>query len=220
MGYQFDFAALLPYAGEFAHGLLNTSRYAALSIFFGLLIGAVGALTLVYAQPFWRRLARCYVEFFRNTPSLVQLFIIYFGFPNLGLRLDAPTAAVISLSLYSGSYMTEILRSGLTSLPRGLTEAGEALGLGRRHIISHILALPALQNIFPALASQMVLTLIGTSLISQIGVEEIFHTGSLVESRTFRSFEIYLLICGLYFFAVSCMKLILRALYSRFQARR
>ncbi|ROR08714.1 amino acid ABC transporter permease [Erwinia sp. JUb26] len=220
MDYAFDFASLLPYAGIMAKGLMETAIYAALSILFGLMMGTGCALTLVYASKAWRRLVRCYVEFFRNTPSLVQLFLIYFGLPVIGLHLSPPVAGVIALSLYCGAYMTEILRAGLISLPRGLTEAGEALGLPRRHIISHVLALPALQNIFPALASQMVLTLIGTSLISQIGVEEIFHSGSFVESRTFRSFEIYMVICGLYFFAVSLMKVLLRIVWYRFQARR
>lgn len=220
MDYQFDFVSLLPYWPDFAWGLLHTLCYALLSIAFGLMLGTACALTLVYSRLLWRRMVRCYVEFFRNTPSLVQLFVIYFGLPSLGLQLSPAAAGVIALSLYCGAYMTEILRSGLQSLPRGLTEAGDALGLSRRQIVTHILTLPALQNVFPALSSQMVLTLIGTSLISQIGVEEIFHTGSFVESRTFRSFEIYLLICAGYFFAVSLMKVLLRIVWLRFQARR
>lgn len=220
MDYVFDFASLQPYAGVLAWGLMETGIYAFLSIFFGLLIGTGCALSLIYAPKGWQLLIRCYVEFFRNTPSLVQLFLIYFGLPNLGLHLSPPVAGVIALSLYCGAYMTEILRAGFISLPRGITEAGEALGLSKRQIITHVLALPAMQNVFPALASQMVLTLIGTSLISQIGVEEIFHSGSFVESRTFRSFEIYMLICGLYFFAVSLMKILLRFVWYRFQARR
>lgn len=220
MDYVFDFAALQPYCDVLAKGLLETAIYALLSILFGLTLGAICALTLVYARRGWRRVVRCYVEFFRNTPSLVQLFLIYFGLPGLGLHLSPPVAGIIALSLYCGAYMTEILRAGFLSLPRGLTEAGEVLGLSKRQIITHVLTLPAMQNVFPALASQMVLTLIGTSLISQIGVEEIFHSGSFVDSRTFRSFEIYLLICGLYFFAVSLMKVLLRILWYRFQARR
>lgn len=220
MDYLFDFSALLPYTDVLLEGLLGTAIYAVLSILFGLTLGAVCALTLLYGAKGWQRVVRCYVEFFRNTPSLVQLFLIYFGLPSLGVHLSPPVAGTIALSLYCGAYMTEILRAGLISLPRGLSEAGEALGLSRRQIISHVLTLPAMQNVFPALASQMVLTLIGTSLISQIGVEEIFHNGSFVESRTFRSFEIYLLICGLYFFAVSLMKIVLRLVWYRFQERR
>lgn len=209
MAYQFQFDALEPYAGLLIQGLVNTGLYAAASIVLGMLIGLAGALGLVYGIKPIRACIRVYVEFFRNTPALVQLFLIYFGLPNLGIRLEAPVAGVIALSLYSGSYMVEIIRSGLISLPKGLTEAGQALGLSLQQIITHILSVPALQNIYPALAGQMVLTLIGTSLISQIGVDEIFHAGSFVDSRTFRSFEIYLVICALYLFAVSCLKAVL-----------
>lgn len=220
MDYAFDFASLLPYSTAFVQGLLQTALYALLAIGCGITLGALCALTLVYGAKGWQRTVRCYVEFFRNTPSLVQLYIIYLGLPALGLHLSAPIAGVIGLSLYCAAYMTEILRAGLQSLPAGLSEAGDALGLSKWQIIKHILAIPAIQNVFPALASQMVLTLIGTSLISQIGVEELFHTGSFVESRIFRSFEIYLLICGLYFFAVSVMKLVLRLVWFRYLVRR
>ncbi|MDR3411516.1 MAG: amino acid ABC transporter permease [Formivibrio sp.] len=220
MAYQFQFDALEPYAGQLLQGLVHTGFYAAAAISLGVLIGIAGALGLVYGAKPLRIGIRMYVEFFRNTPALVQLFLIYFGLPNLGIRLEAPLAGVIALSLYCGSYMVEIIRSGLVSLPKGLTEAGLALGLSRRQIITHILSIPALQNVYPALAGQMVLTLIGTSLISQIGVEEVFHAGSFIDSRTFRSFEIYLVICALYFFAVACMKTLLGMVYRRFFKRK
>ncbi|RYF70400.1 MAG: amino acid ABC transporter permease, partial [Comamonadaceae bacterium] len=194
MAYQFQFDALAPFTGQLIDGMLHTLAYAASSIVIGMAIGVVGALVLIYGSKPLRGGTRIYVEFFRNTPALVQLFLIYFGLPNLGLRLDAPVAGVISLALYCGAYMVEVFRSGLLSVPNGLAEAGAALGLRRRQVLVHVLFVPALRNVFPALASQMVLTLIGTSLISQIGVEDIFHAGSFIDSRTFRSFEVYLVI--------------------------
>lgn len=210
MDYEFQFDTLQPYLPQLLTGLLHTLCYAAAAIVCGLLIGIVGALALVYAKKPITTIVRCYVEFFRNTPALVQLLLIYFGLPALGIRLEAPVAGVLSLSLYCGAYFVEIFRAGLVSVPKGLTEAGEALGLTRAQVLTHVLLVPALRNVFPALAGQMVLTLIGTSLISQIGVEDIFHAGSFIETRTFRSFEVYLAICGLYFFAVQCLRLVLR----------
>ncbi|KAF1020661.1 MAG: Glutamine transport system permease protein GlnP [Paracidovorax wautersii] len=213
----FQFDALQPYWGLLLQGLLHTLGYAAATIALGVLIGASAALALTYGGPVLRGATRAYVEFFRNTPALVQLFLIYFGLPNLGLRLAAPVAGV--LSLYCGAYFAEIFRAGLLSVPRGLAEAGAALGLRPRQVLWHVMLVPALKNVFPAMASQMVLALIGTSLISQIGVDDIFHAGSFVDSRTFRSFEVYLVICGLYFVAVLCLRLVLalvrRRLYGK-----
>ena len=209
MAYQFQFDALAPFTGQLIDGMLHTLAYAASSIVIGMAIGVVGALVLIYGSKPLRGATRIYVEFFRNTPALVQLFLIYFGLPNLGVRLDAPVAGVISLALYCGAYMVEVFRSGLLSVPNGLAEAGAALGLRRRQVLVHVLFVPALRNVFPALASQMVLTLIGTSLISQIGVEDIFHAGSFIDSRTFRSFEVYLVICAMYFVVVQALRIVL-----------
>jgi len=209
MAYQFQFDAIAPFTGQLIDGMLHTLAYAASSIVIGMAIGVVGALVLIYGSKPLRGATRIYVEFFRNTPALVQLFLIYFGLPNIGLRLDAPVAGVISLALYCGAYMVEVFRSGLLSVPNGLAEAGAALGLRRRQVLVHVLFVPALRNVFPALASQMVLTLIGTSLISQIGVEDIFHAGSFIDSRTFRSFEVYLVICAMYFVVVQALRIVL-----------
>jgi polar amino acid transport system permease protein len=209
MAYQVQFEALTPYVGELAQGLLHTLAYAASSIVLGMAIGIGGAIALLYGGKLLRGVTRVYVEFFRNTPALVQLFLIYFGLPALGLRLDAPLAGVISLALYCGAYMVEVFRSGLLSVPRGIAEAGAALGLRHRQVLMYVLFVPALRNVFPALSSQMVLTLIGTSLISQIGVEDIFHAGSFIDSRTFRSFEVYVVICAMYFVVVQMLRIAL-----------
>ncbi|MBF9266244.1 amino acid ABC transporter permease [Paracidovorax cattleyae] len=211
MDYVFQFDQLEPYWGQLLQGLLHTLGFAAAIIGIGVALGLCGALALTYGGRPLRAVTRIYVEFFRNTPALVQLFLIYFGLPHLGLRLEAPVAGVLSLSLYAGAYFVEIFRSGLLSVPRGLAEAGAALGLRTPQVLWHIMLVPALRNVFPAMASQMVLTLIGTSLISQIGVEDIFHAGSFVDSRTFRSFEVYAVICGLYFLAVVALRLLLAA---------
>ena len=209
MDYIFQFDALAPYWGLLLQGLGHTLAYSAATIALGLCIGVLGALALTYGGKALRGVTRVYVEFFRNTPALVQLLLIFFGLPHLGLRLEAPVAGVLSLSLYCGAYFVEIFRSGLLSVPRGLSEAGAALGLRPRQVLWHVMFVPALRNVFPAMASQMVLALIGTSLISQIGVDDIFHAGSFVDSRTFRSFEVYAVVCALYFVAVVALRLVL-----------
>ncbi len=132
-----------------------------------------------------------YVEAIRNTPLLAQLFFIYFGLPGLGLRLDAIPAALIALVVNLGAYTTEIVRGGLDAVPRGQTDAGLALGLRALQVFFLVVLKPALKIMFPALASQFTLLMLATSILSQIGVEDLFHMASLIDSATYRSFEVY-----------------------------
>src|SRR3954452_23219364 len=100
---------------------------------------------------------KCYVEVIRNTPLLVQLFIVYFSLPSLGIRMDADEAAVLGLALNFGGYAVEILRSGIEAVPRGQIEAATALGLRRLRIFRHVVLFPAIGVSYPSLASQFIL---------------------------------------------------------------
>lgn len=155
------------------------------------------------------------MEVFRNTPSLIQLFVVFFILPGLGLKLPPFAAAAMALSLYFGAYATEILRAGLDSIPRSQIEAGHCLGLSSWQVYRHIVLAPALRNVYPALGSQLVILLLGTSLASQVSAEDLFHAGSFIESRTYRSFEVYAVICALYFGLVLIVKAILALAASR-----
>jgi polar amino acid transport system permease protein len=138
------------------------------------------------------------VEVIRNTPLLVQLFIVFFGLPSLGLRLDAMTAALISLTINLGAYSVEIVRAGLEAIPRTQIEAGHSLGLSGFQVFRYVVILPTLKLMFPALASQFVLLMLATSIASQISVPELFHAASIIQSRTFRDFEVFTVIAVLY----------------------
>lgn len=141
---------------------------------------------------------RAYVEFIRNTPFLVQLFFVFFGLPSLGLRLDALTAALIALVLNIAAYFTEILRAGLEASPPGLAEAGRALGMRRWQIFLLVQLRPAVGKVWPALVSQFVLVFLGSAVVSQISVEDLTFQAQFIQSRTFRAFEIYLVVTLLY----------------------
>jgi polar amino acid transport system permease protein len=141
---------------------------------------------------------RVYVEAIRNTPLLVQLFIVFFGLPSLGIRLDANLAAMIALSINVGAYCGEILRAGFESIRTSQVEAGRALGLTAGQTFRHVVLFPAVKAIYPALTSQFVLLLLATSVVSSIGATELFHQAAFIDSRTYRSFESYTLITGAY----------------------
>ena len=139
-----------------------------------------------------------YVEAIRNTPLLVQLFIVFFGLPSVGLRFSATTAAVVTLTINLGAYATEIVRAGLEAVPKAQREAGHALGLSGLQVFRHIILFPSLQMMYPALASQFILLMLATSITSQIAVTDLFHVASIIQSRTFRDFEVYTVVGVLY----------------------
>jgi polar amino acid transport system permease protein len=202
-----NFSQLWRYEDLLAQGTLMTLLLTVIAAGAGTLIG-VGGAVLVRGGPRPVRWAiRGYIEVIRNTPALIQLFIIFFVLPSLGLRLPPFEAAAVALSIYFGAYAIEIIRAGLDAIPRAQLEAGQCLGLTRWQVFRHIVLLPALRAIYPAFTSQFVLLLLGTSLASQVSAEELFHVGGFIESRTFRSFEVYAVICAIYFALVMAFKL-------------
>ncbi|MCX7362399.1 MAG: amino acid ABC transporter permease [Alphaproteobacteria bacterium] len=164
----------------------------------GLLIGLAGAAAKVYGPGWLKTIVAVYVEAIRNTPLIVQLFLIFFGLPSAGIKFNAETAAYIALSINLGAYSIEILRAGLQAIPRSQIEAGQSLGLSGLQIFRYVIIFPALRLIFPALASQFVLLMLAASVVSQISAQDLFHTASIIQSRTFRDFEVYIVVAGAY----------------------
>lgn len=211
---QLNFQQIWRYREQLWQGLQVTLELTAIAA--GRAGDRPGGRAAVATRPRPAKLAlRAYVEVFRNTPSLIQLFVVFFILPGLGLKLPPFAAAAMALSLYFGAYATEILRAGLDSIPRSQIEAGHCLGLSSWQVYRHIVLAPALRNVYPALGSQLVILLLGTSLASQVSAEDLFHAGSFIESRTYRSFEVYAVICALYFGLVLIVKAILALAASR-----
>src|SRR3954451_7085800 len=163
----------------------------------GLAVGVTCAAVRLYGPRPVRLVVATYVEAIRNTPLLVQLFLVFFGLPSLGLRLDATTASIIALTVNLGAYATEIVRAGLEAIPRAQIEAGVSLGLSRLQVFRYVVLMPALQVMYPALASQFILLMLATSIVSQIAAPDLFHTASIIQSRTFRDFEVYIVVAAL-----------------------
>ena len=198
MSYQFQFRDVLAQHDAILDGLIVTIELSAITIVLGFVLGTLAAVLLVYGRPWARRLTRAYVEMIRNTPLIVQLFLIFFGLPGIGIRLDVMTASVLALTINLTAYTAEIVRAGFESIPKSQIEAGVSLGLTGPQIFRHVVLLPAIKNVYPSLSSQFVLLMLATSIVSQISAADLFHAGSIIQSRTFRDFEVYTVISLLY----------------------
>lgn len=198
MNYVFHFNIVLDHWRELANGAWLTVRLSALAMAIGLAV----AIVCVYVKAAGLRPLRwtiaAYIEVIRNTPFLVQIFIIYFSLPALGLKLDANQAALAAMVVNFGAYGIEILRAGMEAVPHGQIEAAKALGLSRLQTFRFVVLFPALKIVFPALASQFILLMLGSSVVSAISAVELTAVTNTLQSTTFRAFEFYFVATGLY----------------------
>jgi polar amino acid transport system permease protein len=149
MSYKFDFAFLADRWPDFVAGAWLTVQLTVASIALGFVVGTVCALARVYGGPILRRLVGIYVETIRNTPLLIQIFLVYFGLSSLGLKLSAEVSAIVALTVNMGAYTTEIMRAGIQSIQRTQLEAADCLGLTKLQTILHVVLLPAMERVYP-----------------------------------------------------------------------
>lgn len=193
-------------------GLVQTLKLAVLSILFGTAIGILGAVGRSFGPRWLSWLISAYVELIRNTPLLIQLYIVFFSLPLIGLKFSSNIAAIIALSIHLGAYATEILRAGVQSIDRGQIEAAKSLGLRPYRIIRHVVLAPAVRAVYPALSAQFILQLMGTSVVGAIAAEELTAIANNLVMQTFRSFEVYIVVAVIYFVAVQAASLALAGL--------
>ena len=198
MGIQLDFSAVLERWPSFLDGAVLTLELALFATVLGALLGTLAAVGRgAHGSPV-ATACKVYVEAIRNTPLLVQIFLVYFGLASIGLKLSAFTVAVAALTINVGAYTSEIMRAGFEAIPRGQIEAAEGLALSRFHIYWHIILLPAVERVYPALTSQFVLLMLASSVCSQISAEELTAVANYIQSDTYRAFETYIIVAVLY----------------------
>ena len=165
----------------------------------GFMLATVLAVVRNSDLPVLPYVAAAWVEFIRNTPLIVQLFFVAFGLPLLlGYKWPFWGHALLGLTLNFSAYFAEIIRSGLIAIPKGQLEAASALGLSRRVRFTRIVFPQVIANVYPSLTSQFIFLFLTTGVISEIGVEDLTHAGVFIDSRTFRSFEIFITLTLLY----------------------
>lgn len=213
MAYQFDFLDVFNYGDVLAKGIWLTVVLITVGGGLGIAVGIAGAWARGYSRrPWLSTIVGAYVELARNTPFLVQLFFIFFGLPSLGVKLTELQAAILAMVFNLGAYSTEIIRAGVEAVPRGQIEAGSSLSMSRLQIFRHVVLRPALQKIWPALTSQLVIVMFGSAVCSQIATEELTFAANFIQSRNFRAFEVYFVATGIYLVLALLLRQAMRGL--------
>ena len=198
----------LSFVARFLPGLLEgtliTLELSVLAIVAALILGLVLALAALSGSKLLALGAGAFVQCMRNTPLLVQLYLVYFGLGMIGLPLSAFVSGLIALAAQNGAYIAEIYRGGLQSINRTQIEAGRALGMRRRDIFELIELPQALMRVVPPLCSQFVQIIKDTSIVSAIAVGELMHQGKMLSERTAATYEIFIMV-GLFYLAITSL---------------
>ena len=215
MGYKLEFGELLPYWPVLAKGVAFTVALTIVSTLAGVAAGTAGAAIRAWGPRWAAGIVAAYVELIRNTPFIVQLFFVYFGLPAAGVKLSENEAAVLAMVINLGAYSTEILRAGIEATPRGHLEAALSLAMTRLQVLRHVVLKPAFMKVYPALCSQIVIVMLGSSVVSQISAEDLTFAANFVQSRNFRAFESYFTAAFMYLLLAIALRAALAAIGRR-----
>jgi len=212
-----DFTTLIPYLHMFWAGMIITVKASVIAVLIGTSLGVlIGAMRVLPVRPL-RAVSGAYVYVIRGTPLLIQLFLIYFGLPSLGLNLPAFSAGVIGLAINSSGYVGEIVRGGIEAVPKGQWEASQVLGLSYLKTMRHIILPQAIRNMLPAFGNEFVTLIKESSLLSTLAITELTMVGQQVRSVTYASFETFILVGLIYLFLTSFIGLMLGIVEKKWQ---
>ena len=199
MNYTFQFGIAIDRLPELLQGALLTFELGVLAFWGGALIGLLGASLKIYGNRLLYGLAQTYVVFFTNTPALIQIYFLYFGLPEVGIRWSDYTCVLIGLTLNAGAYLTEIMRAGFVSVHRTELEAGETLGMSRIQQIRYIIVPHIAKYIYPAIANFFIVILVmGTSVGAVIGVDELTGQAINISTENYRWLEMFMVTAVIY----------------------
>ena len=193
-----DFSVVLTKIPILLEGCVVTLQISFFALLLGMIFGIVGALCRISANRALNSLAFMYVWVIRGTPVMVQLFILYFGLPQLGIKLPSMVAGVLGLAINTGAYVTEIIRAGIQAVDKGQMEAALSVGMSFRQAMVRIIGPQATKICIPPLVNQFIMTLKNSSIASLVTITELFRTGEQIIYTTFRSFEVYMAVAVLY----------------------
>ncbi|WP_110654511.1 amino acid ABC transporter permease [Salinicola halimionae] len=215
MNYHFNFAPIFEQWPLLLSGIGLGLLLALVSIAIGSALGLVVAFASRAPNRWLRSLAFTWISILRNLPILVIVLFLFFGMPQLGLSLDKITSFIVALSLYASAYMAEVFRGGLLSVPQGLIEAGQAIGLTSFRIKRYIVLPIMFRNALPAFGNNFISLFKDTSLAATIAVPELTFYARKINSETFRVIEVWLVASLLYIVCCYAITLVLRAMEKR-----
>jgi polar amino acid transport system permease protein len=201
-------------AGPLLQGLWLTLEITLVSLVLSLLIGLLTALMRLSHSPMARLISRLYLELIRNTPLLIQIFILYFVFAPI-LDIGRFTSAVLALSLFEGAYASEIIRAGILAIPAGQWEGAASVGLSRGQSYRHIILPQALRQMIPPLTSQGISLVKDSALVSTIAIYDLTMQGQQIIAETFLTFEIWFTVAAIYLAVTILLSLLVRYLEHR-----
>ena len=207
---MFDF--LPKYYTTYIDATVTTLKVSLIALLIGLLLGIVICLAKISTIKVLNVLATIYVEVIRNTPILVQIMIIYFALPEVGISFTPFMSAIIALSINSGAYVSEIFRSGILAIDKGQMEAGRSLGLSYFQTMKFIILPQALKNSFPALGNEFISLVKESSIVYFVGVADIMFAANTVKNATYETFGPYLIAAAIYFIITSVLSFLVKRL--------
>ncbi|MFC1233358.1 amino acid ABC transporter permease [Vibrio sp. F74] len=185
-------------------GLITTIQLSIISLSFAIVIGLVAALMRISTNPLSRNFAFLYVEIIRGTPLLVQIFIVYFFLGTI-FDLDRFTAGITALSVFTGAYIAEIIRSGIQSIPQGQMEAARSLGMSYPKAMTYVILPQAFKRTLPPMAGQLINLIKDSSLVSVISITDLTKAGREVVAGSFATFEVWFAVAALYLVLTSTL---------------
>jgi polar amino acid transport system permease protein len=195
---------------DFVQGAQITVQYTLVALALGFVLGLAAALARVYGPAWLRRLVPLYINLFRGTPLLIQLFLVYYGLPDLGLTLDRPVAAILTLALNSGAYQAEYFRGAIQAVGRGQMLAARAIGMSQRNAIQHIILPQAFRLAIPAWSNEMISMVKYTSVIFLIAIPDLMGQAKADASRNFEPIPTYIAVAGFYLVLVGVATALMR----------
>ncbi len=206
---MFDFSVLTPYLPLLGNAVWITLKFTFFSTILGFLGGFILALMTLSRNKLFSYFAKAYISVFRGTPLLVQLMLIYFATPQLtSYTISALEAGVLSFGLNSAAYISEALRGGILSVDKGQWEAAMSLGVPKHRMVLDIVLPQAIKNALPSLVNESIMLLKDSSLVSVIGVADTLRWADLIQAKTFRAFEAFIVAAAVYYILVMALNLL------------
>jgi polar amino acid transport system permease protein len=220
VNYHFNFSLIWRNFDRIAWGLVLSLELAAVCISIGIAIGLLGALAHTDGPRWLRRLVTGYVEFIRNVPLILLVYLVFYGIPSAGgFSYGSVTSFIATLSVYAGAYLVEVFRAGLDAVPRGLLDAGKAIGLTPGQRFLHVRLPTMFRVVLPSLSNTFVSLFKDTSVASVIAVPELAYAAQWINFNTFRIVEVYAVVTPIYLVTGYSILFLLRRLERRYAIR-
>lgn len=224
VSYKINFGSMIPYLDQFFEGMLMTVALSLVTVLFGSLLGFIATLAKRSKFKIFNFIGNAYTQIIRGTPILLQLYLIRYGLPAIGINIPGipgidPSgklvACIIALSINSGAYVCEIFRAGLNAVDKGQSEAARSLGLNSKQTMRYIVLPQAIKTILPSLGNEFIMMIKESSLVSTLGVFDVMYTQKIVQSLTYQMFEPLIIIALIYLFLTTVLTSLLGMLERR-----